>query len=298
MYILFDIGGTKMRVSGSRDLESFSEPIVISTPKNFEDGVKAIVDSAKEICGSEEIQAIAIGVAASPNRKKTELVSGGANISDWLDKPLKKQLEDTLHVPIFIENDTAMGGLAQVVYGPAQGAEIAVYMTVSTGVGGCRFVDGKIDKSAMGFEPGWQIINTPEIGQPATLTNKKWLDGYCSEGYLMSHIGGICVERTEGKKPYEITDTDFWEEKAKLLAYGLHNVCTMWSPDIIVIGGSMMNKIGIPISSVENYLKKTLKDVFSNVPKIEHAQFGDEMGLHGAMAYLKQKKTGDTGEIY
>ncbi len=289
MYILFDVGGTKMRIAGTKDFKSFGESVVIPTPQKFEEGVAIMMSTAREVCVGEDVQGIAIGIAASTNREKTELISGGPNILDWLGKPFKSRLKEEFNCNVFIENDTAMGGLAQVVYGPAQDVEIAVYMTISTGVGGCRFVDGKIDKSAMGFEPGWQIINTPEIGQRGRLTNGEWLDGYCSKGYLMSHIGGVCTEKATGKKPYEIIDASFWEEKAKLLAYGLHNVCTMWSPDMIVIGGSMMNKIGIPLSNVENHLKETLKDVFMDMPKIEPAKFGDEMGLHGAMAYLKQK---------
>jgi predicted NBD/HSP70 family sugar kinase len=290
MYILIDIGGTKTRIAKSINLESFSNPVIFQTPEKFEDGIEAIKKTVKDICGDEEVKAVACGIAASTNREKTKIVNGGPNIKDWLNKPLKESFEEAFGCSVFIENDTAMGGLAQVSYGPAKGVEIAVYITVSTGVGGCRFVDGKIDKSAMGFEPGWQIIGNPEIGQPDRLTNNGWLGGYCSKGYLISHIGGVCVERAEGKKPYEIADSDFWEKKAKLFAYGLHNICTIWSPDIIVVGGSMMKKIGIPLEHVENHLKKTLADVFpDNMPKIEPAQFGDEMGLHGAMAYLKQK---------
>ena len=288
MYILFDIGGTRTRVASSHDLDSFGEPIIFNTPKNFEEGIEMISVAVKELSKGDTVKVAAGGIAASPNREKTEIIGGGPNIADWLNKPLKTHLEKEFGCSVYIENDTAMGGLAQVVYGPAQGEEIAVYMTVSTGVGGCRFVDGKIDKSAMGFEPGWQIIGAPEIGQSATLTDK-WLDGYCSNGYLISHIGGTCVERKEGKKPVEITDKDFWDKKAKILSRGLHNICTMWSPDIIVIGGSMMNHIGIPLDPTKKYLKETLKDVFpGEMPRIEPAKFGDEMGLHGAMAYLKQ----------
>jgi len=289
MYILFDIGGTKTRIAASHDLESFSDPIIVSTPKSFEEGIKVITKIVKDLCGNELLEAAAGGIAASLNREKTELVGGGPNISDWLRKPIKHRLEEVLGCTVSIENDTAMGGLAQVTYGPAQGVEIAVYMTVSTGVGGCRFVNGKIDKSALGFEPGWQIIDLPSAHQ--TAKGEDWLSGYCKPGYLISQIGGTCVEKTEGKKPYEITDESFWEEKAKLLAYGLHNVYALWSPDVVVVGGSMTNKIGISLEQTHKYLTKTLHSVFPVVlPKIIPAEFGDEMGLWGAMAYIKQKK--------
>jgi len=287
MYILFDIGGTKTRIAVSNDLDSFEEPIIIQTPQNFEDGMVSITKAVSESCNGRVPVMAAGGVAASPNRSKTELVGGGPNIKDWIGKPLKMRLEEALGCPVSIENDTSMGGLAQVQYGPAQDAQIAVYLTVSTGVGGCRFVDGEIDKSAFGFEPGWQIIDLPSARQ--IMQGEDWLSGYCRPGYLMSEIGGACVEKKEGKKPYEITDEDFWEKKAEILAHGVHNIYTMWSPDVIVIGGSMMKDVGIPIERVRHYLARTLKHVFPGVvPRIEMAQFGDEMGLHGAMAYLRQ----------
>jgi len=276
-----------MRIAASKDLESFGESVIVSTPKSFEEGIEVITKTVKGLCGGESPKAAAGGIAASLNREKTELVGGGSNVTDWLRKPLKRRLEETLGCPVSIENDTAMGGLAQVIYGPAQSAEIAVYVTVSTGVGGCRFVDGKIDKSALGFEPGWQIIGAPELCKESK--EEKWLNGYCSNGYLMSHIGGACTEQVENKKPVEIIDESFWEEKAKLLAYGLHNIYTMWSPDVVVVGGSMTNKIGISLERTHHYLSKTLPYVFPGiVPRLEPAEFGDEMGLWGAMAYLKQ----------
>lgn len=287
MYILFDIGGTKTRIAVSKDLVSFDIPVIIDTPQKFDEGIEAIAKVSKELCGGEFPSMAAGGVAASPNRDKTELVGGGANIADWLRKPLKRRLEEALGCPVFIENDTAMGGLAQVHFGPAQGAEIVVYVTVSTGVGGCRFVDGKIDKAALGFEPGWQIIGNLDLCKDHG--DEAWLSGYCSKGYLMSHIGGACTEKHEGKKPRDITDKDFWDAKARLLAYGLHNVYTMWSPDVVVVGGSMMKEIGIPLDRVRHYLSQTLPLVFPGItPRLVPAEFGDEMGLWGAMAYLKQ----------
>lgn len=289
MYVLLDIGGTKTRIATTIDLETFSDPHVIYTPQNFEEGIDVLVKTIRTLIGDKKIKALACGIAASPNRTKTMIVGGGPNIADWLNKPLKQKLEDALRTTVYIENDTAMGGLAQVMYGPARGFEITAYVTVSTGVGGCRFVNGAIDKSAFGFEPGWQIIGIPELSTDEKGTREEWLNGYCSKGYLMSHIGGMCVAREERMPPYEITDEEFWNKKAQLLAYGLHNITTMWSPDVIVVGGSMMNKIGIPLIKTKEYLAEALDDVFPSTPKLFSAQFGDEMGLYGAMGYLKQK---------
>jgi predicted NBD/HSP70 family sugar kinase len=77
MYILFDIGGTKTRIAASKNLESFGEPVIISTPESFEEGIEVITKTVKELCGGETLEAAAGGIAASLNREKTELVGGG-----------------------------------------------------------------------------------------------------------------------------------------------------------------------------------------------------------------------------
>ncbi len=275
MYVLFDIGGTKTRVATTRNLKSFSKPVIVPTPKKYAEGIAVIADVAKQCCGGQKITAVAGSAAASPNRERTKLVGGGPNIADWLNKPLKKDLEKKLKAPVHFENDTAMGGLAQVVYGPAKGCEIVVYMTVSTGVGGCRIVHGKIDESAMGFEPGHQIMSLNP------LRGKQQFED------LEFFIGGASLQKQEGKDPSTIKNKKFWDAKAKILAHGLHNISVMWSPDIMVIGGSVMQSL--PLARAKLYLVQTLTHVFPTVPRITKAKFGDTMGLWGAMAYLKSE---------
>jgi len=72
---------------------------------------------------------------------------------------------------------------------------------------------------------------------------------------------------------------------AKTLAYGLNNIMVMWSPDIIILGGSMMKEIGIPVEAVRRHLTDINK-VFPNIPEIEKTDFGDFVGLYGAMALV------------
>jgi len=274
MYLLFDVGGTKMRMAASQDLESFTNPIIMPTPKNYKMGIAAIRDAAQQYCGTQKIIAVAGSAAASPNRERTKLVGGGTHINDWISKPIKKDLEKLLKAPVHIENDTTMSGLAQVVYGPAKGYNIAAYVTVSTGVGGCRFVEGKIDQSAFGFEPGHQFVSIPHLAV-----------GQLSRD-LEYFIGGASIYKQKGQDPSAIKDRKFWDEKAKILARGLHNISVMWSPDIMVVGGSVMQSLSL--DRTKRYLVQTLSKIFPKMPRIVKAKFGGEMGLYGAMAYLRR----------
>jgi predicted NBD/HSP70 family sugar kinase len=266
MYLLFDIGGTNLRVAISKDKKSFEEVKVVSTPQDFFQGIKIIAKLASEFTNGSDLIAAAGGIAGPLNRDKTELVSA-PHLPQWKGKSLKKELSRILKTEVFLENDAALAGLGEAVFGSGQGKGIVAYLTIGTGVGGARIVDGKIDKNAFGFEPGHQILN---------FENYKTLEEL---------ISGSAIEKRFGKKPYEITDSDFWEEMAKWLAIGLNNTIVHWSPDIVVLGGSMLKEQGISIERVRLHLKRVLK-IFNQIPQIEKAKLADQSGLYGALALI------------
>ena len=278
MYLLFDIGGTNMRIALSKDGATFGEPKILETPKDFDAAVLAIKNVANELAAGEKLIAAAGGVAGALSRDRSIFLNG-PHLSGWNGKPIKKKLEELLGAPTFVENDTAVVGLGEATAGAGKGHEIVAYITVSTGVGGARIIGGRIDVSAMGFEPGHQIIDA------GGALKKTSVGGFGVD--LEGYISGTAITERYGKKPREITDLAFWDEMARLLAFGLNNTIVHWSPDVVVVGGAMMNKIGIPIDRVRAHLKGILH-IYPELPLIEHSALGDVGGLHGALAFVKQ----------
>ena len=276
-YLLFDIGGTKTRLAVSSDRKSFGEPKIVPTPKNFNEAIALFQKVASELRGSEKITAAAGGIAGPLDKEKAKLVNS-PNLPDWVQKALKEELQKAIDAPVYLENDAAIVALGEAIYGAGRGEEIVAYITVSTGVGGARIVDGRIDKNAMGFEPGHQIIDP--AGALCPICNKP--------GHLEGYVSGTALEKRYKTKPHEITDPKVWDEIAKWLAYGLNNVIVHWSPDIVVLGGSMIVRDpGIPIDRVRFYLKENLR-IFPEPPPIEKATLSDLGGLYGALALLNQ----------
>ena len=71
------------------------------------------------------------------------------------------------------------------------------------------------------------------------------------------------------------------------MAIGLNNIIVEWSPDVVVLGGSMITgDPSISIEKTENYLKEILK-IFPKLPAIRKAELGDFGGLYGALAFIK-----------
>ena len=272
MYVLFDIGGTKTRVSTSADLKTYCTPEKFDTPKDFNEGVAAIVKAAKHLCGDEPIEAAAGGIRGPLNKDHSRLLSEDVLV-DWVDMPVLDTLKSGFGTEnVFLENDAAIVGLGEAHYGSGKDYDILAYLTVSTGVGGCRIDHGEIDHASIGFEPGKQVVN---------------LNG----DMLEDLISGTALEKRRGVKPYEISQDDpIWKELARTLSFGVKNTIVYWSPDAVVLGGSMI--IGDPRIFREDiacFTKVALEDLVP-VPPILDAKLGDEGGLYGAMALLTQKQ--------
>lgn len=263
-----------MRVAVSKTDDSMEDPKILLTPKDFDEGIALIKTTADALSGGQKIQAAVVGIAGVLDAEKSKLLTS-PNLPGWVGKPIKEKLYKEFECLVFVENDAGLAGLGEAVYGAGKGKEIVVYMTISTGVGGTRIVNGKIDARRMGFEPGHQIIDVGTV----------WGEAY--EALMLQNvISGSAFEKRFKKKAYEITDPKIWDEAARLLAFGLNNSIVHWSPDIVVLGGSMMKEVGIPIDRVRFHLKSVLK-IFPETPPIEKAVFGDSAGLYGGLAYLK-----------
>lgn len=281
-YLLFDIGGTKMRVAVSQDLSKLGDVSILETPKNFKEGMLRFREMVNRVSRGKKIEAAAGGVAGPLDKKKTKLVNS-PNIQGWINKPLKSALEKAAGAPVFLENDADLGGLGEAIFGAGRNKDIAVYITIGTGVGGTRVVCGKIDRSAMGSEPGHQIV---PCRSPNVLS--RYHDNAMRGEYstIDDCISGAAIYRRYKKLPSEIMDKKIWDEAAQILAIGLNNTIAHWSPDVIVLGGAIMDKISI--GRVCFYLKKIFK-IFPKIPLIKKTKLDDVSGLYGAMALLKQK---------
>lgn len=271
MNILLDIGGTKTRIASSSDLETMSEPVIFTTPQKYEEGLAAIVQHTRSLAGEVPIEAVAAGAPVRLSRDKRSILHA-QNIPDWSGRALADDLERALGGRVFLDNDCALVGLGEAVYGAGRGVSILVYFTISTGVNGVRIVDGRIDPSASGFEIGDQYL-IPD-----------------HEAKVLGDIisGKAIAERFHVSSPRDLgKDHPVWEELARTLAYAVNNTIMYWSPERIVIGGSMMNEIGISVDRVRVHLQEITKDL-PQLPEIVHSQLGDVGGLWGGLALLKQ----------
>jgi fructokinase len=272
--LVFDVGGTNFRVALSHDGASLDKIQKFTTPATPHAAVALIKDFATEV----EISEIAGGLRGVLLEDKTGIEHErylpawhGVSVTDLLQSSFPT-------VPVVLENDTALAGLAEAKKGAGRAADIVVYHTISTGVGGVKIESGQIDIASVGFEPGHQILDIDRtvLGPEVSPT-------------LENLVSGTAVETRMGVPPHTIPQTDvIWHELAGYLGQGLRNTVLYWSPEIIVLGGAMI--IGdprIPLEDIRQATVAALGDVMP-CPFITTAELGDHAVLHGALCFLDQ----------
>lgn len=266
MFILADIGGTKLRVAGTTSLSQFTEPVVLDTPHDYDDMLALVTRVARNIAGSEPINAAALGVIGVLAEDRRSILKAPGHHAPWSGRELAGDIETALDTAAVLENDTALVGLGEAVSGAGAGAGIVAYMTVSTGVNGVRIEHGSIDRTHRGFEIGGQYV-----------------EGGLS---LEELVSGSAIEAAYGAPPKDLgADNPLWDELARILAVGVHNTILHWSPEVFVFGGSMFNRVGISVDRVAEYAAELMRK-FPDLPPFVHSQLGDVGGLWGGMALL------------
>lgn len=145
-----DLGGTQIRaalITPDRTVHCRR-----ATPTRDEEGVAAVLGRIAELARAVRADALAaglpepIGVGISspgPLNPWTGTVLDSPNLAGWTRVPLGPHVAEALDLPAFLERDTNVAVMGEWRYGAAQGTRNAIYITVSTGVGGGIIIDGR-----------------------------------------------------------------------------------------------------------------------------------------------------------
>lgn len=272
MDLIIDIGGTNTRVAAA-DGNTLSPARVFPTPADPRAAVSAIAEASKSLGDTfQRVIAAVPGVLAADRLQ----LAWSPNLPGWQNEPLAAMLGRQHAAPVTLLNDADLAGVGEAVFGAGQGHRIVAYLTISTGIGGSRIIDGRIDAAASGFEPGHHIIDAdgtlqPQLPSPATLEHL---------------IGGASTERLHRQRPQDIKNAALWEHYARYLGIGLRNVVAFWSPHVIVIGGPMMRDIKRELAA--KHLRRLMPSPLEAPPVLPAALPDDTRALQGALAFLRQ----------
>lgn len=163
-----DIGGTHMRVAlvGENGCILYLSRSATDVGAGVPDVVdrlivqcRAAMDVATSLGG--RVGAFGLGVAGRIDRKMGAVVFS-PNLSPLDGYPLGKELEKTLSLPVFLENDADAYGVGERLLGAGRDIPHWIGLTLGTGVGGCVILDGRLwrgDDLGFSGEFGHMIVD-------------------------------------------------------------------------------------------------------------------------------------------
>lgn len=301
--VAVDLGGTKIYTAlVDLDGNMVNEKIVGT---EADKGVETIVNNIKStinyvINGIDKNNIKAIGIRSpGPLDVKKGLIVAPPNLP-FKNYNIVEELKNTYELPTFLDNDANAATLAEYMFGVGKGTENMVYVTVSTGIGGGAILNGKIYRGSTSnaLEVGHTTVS--ENGQRCGCGNKGCSERMSSGTAIMKRsVEAVNSNVKTSLKDYEnVSAKEVFIEAAKgdyvandilneLLSYlGLvvSNVMNTLDPDMVVLGGGVINGGDIVIEKVREVVNSRCLDIIAENCKIEKSNLEGKSGVLGAAA--------------
>jgi len=194
----------------------------------------------------------------------------GTNVADALVAALDPEPE------VAFDTDVNGAVLAEWSWGAARGRSVALYLTVGTGIGGGAIVDGARLHGLRHPEMGHVTVPRHPDDRFETLcpVHESCLEGLASGAALEARLGHSAAQAAD--------DDPVWDLAVHYLGHGLADMSLVMSPEIVVMGGGVMQQAGL-VDRVADALDRTLAG-YMPTPVVALPAFGQEAGLYGALA--------------
>ncbi|MGH2407555.1 MAG: ROK family protein [Candidatus Limnocylindrales bacterium] len=247
----------------------------------------------------------AIGVAApGPLDPWTGTLTEPPNLGPaFHGLPLGADLAAALDLPVAVDRDTQVALLAEATFGAAEGLRDAVYLTVSTGIGGAVLSDGRLLVGPDG--------TAGELGH-MTIDLDGPLCGCGARGHLEAIASGAAIAnlaRESGAFPPGVTARDVARAEGsgdptavaimtrarRAFAAACVSIVDIFDPEVIVVGGAIARNQG------ERWLgparEAVRRDAFhapARRVRIVPAALGADVGLVGAQPLVAARQRDGT----
>lgn len=154
----------------------------------------------------------------------------------WSQTDIAGFFSSALDVPVSFDTDVNCAALGEYHCGAARGRPNFVYVTVGTGIGAGVFVDGKPLNGIAHTEFG-HILVPRDPGDT--------FKGHCPfhTDCLSALACGPAIEARWGCKGHELPENhEAWDLQAHYLAIMCVNITLSYSPEIIILGGGVMDQ--------------------------------------------------------
>lgn len=280
-----DIGGTTIKADLYDDfgtsLNQFKE---IETIIDYDLGMNQILNQVCDLIGeyilNYSIDGVGISTAGVVNANTGEIIYAGYTIPGYIGVNFTSEIEKRFGLSTFVENDVNCAALGELWKGQAKDKKNVVMVTIGTGIGGSIIVNGQI---VNGFnytagEVGYIPIGNSDWQSKASTTALIHL--YQKKSLKTNQTGRtFFTDLSSGDKIAKETFEIFVENLTK----GLLAISYLLNPEILILGGGILDSKDILLPEIQSSLAKNVMDNRFLPKNVVAATLGNEAGRIGAV---------------
>ncbi len=276
--IAIDLGGTKLSVArvDAEGRISARRKILLES-RSASACVEQIAQSIREMGEATAVGLIVPGIYFAGSGK-----AWAPNL--WGDEQiaLRSELEKVVKIPVIIDSDRAGYVLGEHWMGAARGLKDVVFLSVGTGIGAGILADGRLLRGSgdIAGAVGWFAFDyqqqdihkmvgcwEAEAAGPAL----------ARRGNAKSAEEVVAAARTGDQRAQKAI-----AEIAEYLARGVANIVSILNPEMIVLGGGLMQAGDLFIDTIKNRMPAWAQPIAARQVRIELTELGEDAGLFGA----------------
>jgi glucokinase len=291
-----DIGGTKIAVGMVDDKGKVLSRMEAPTdPNRYSDGIELIAHMLRKTAQRAKVELTGIGIGSTGPVDPIRGEFGDVDfLPGWRGKSPVKDLSAIFNVHVALENDADAAALAEAGWGAGRNRSRLIYVTVGTGIGGGIVLDGQLYRGVDGAHPevGHHVIDSagPECtcgfrgcweSLAAGPAMASWFESHVPSDYPNRQVitaKRICELAQDGDK----FAMQAAEREAYYLGLGLANLINLFTPDAIVLGGSVMKSAPLFVDRIRAVIRQGCRFVPAEKAELALASLGEDTNLIGA----------------
>lgn len=300
-----DVGGTAVKAAGVSREGAVVERI--ERPTDPAAATKTLVGVVEDLLGrleraGHDVAAIGVGAAGF-----VDFSAGAVTFSPnvvYDDPQIGAAVRERFGLPVFVDNDANAAVWGERTFGCCPGADDVVLLTLGTGIGSGIVANGSLVRGATGAGAELGHVVVDPSGPPCPCGLRGCLEQMAS-GTAIARLAQLAVGADPGSaitafagpggeitgeavgraaREYDETAREVLRKAGTALGVGLSNVANVFDPELIVLGGSVVNAGEPYLGAARDQLARMTKAQRRRPMRLDVTSLGGDGGIVGAAA--------------
>ncbi|XP_048826799.1 bifunctional UDP-N-acetylglucosamine 2-epimerase/N-acetylmannosamine kinase isoform X2 [Brienomyrus brachyistius] len=271
-----DLGGTNLRVAVVSMKGKIVKRYIQPNPSTYEDRIQLILkmcsDAAIDAAVSLNCRILGVGVSTGGrvNPHDGVILHSTKLIQEWSSVDIRTPISDTLHLPVWVDNDGNCAALAEKKFGHGRGVENFVTVITGTGIGGGIIQQGELVHGSTFCAAELGHIMVSLDGPECSCGSRGCIEAFASGSALQREakrlhdeddllVEGMSLKNEEPVSAIHLVEASHrGNDKAKAilgtagtaLGVGIINILHTVNPSLVVLSGVLANFYENPVKNI------------------------------------------------